>query len=275
MNCVLVSMTATPPLSNPVSKSQKSHSYKPGQHPLPARPPLEICSDSGLLSDLHTTRHEPEDLCRTTSSPHAETFDSEDILQLQDIPGTGNVDFATMPDNICLGAMHRSPGFGSCDLEPAVIAGQHPQAVDSGNPTQTGELPGIETIDPATLNDHAFPGGEQTQATENITGIATCPDRCLLGCSHSPNQYPPLQSRRQNARGTAVPGHQTRIHKRSSAGKRYPRNGADRPTKGPHCRSSISFLTVRDQFSALPIEDRLEFLSWLFEGALSHVFEHI
>ncbi|KAJ6131317.1 hypothetical protein N7523_001777 [Penicillium sp. IBT 18751x] len=190
-----VSMTATPPLSNPVSKSQKGHSYKPGQHPLPARPPLEVCLDGGLHSDAQTTRHEPEDLRRTTSSPHAETFDPEDILQLQDIPGTEDVDSATMPDNVCLGAKHRSPGFRSCNLEPAFIAGQYPQAVDPGNPTQTGELPDPETIDPAILDDHAFPGGEQSQTTENITGIATCPDRCLLEYSHSPNQDPPFQSR--------------------------------------------------------------------------------
>jgi hypothetical protein len=100
-----------------------------------------------------------------------------------------------MPDNVCLDAKHRSPGFGSCDLEPAVIAGQHPQAAESGNPTQTGELPNTETIDPAILNDHTFPGGEQMQSTETITGIATCPDKCLSECSHPSNQGPPLQSR--------------------------------------------------------------------------------
>ncbi|KAI2746734.1 hypothetical protein DTO013E5_55 [Penicillium roqueforti] len=157
-----VSMTASPPFSNPVGpvlKSQKGHSYRPGQHPLPARPPLEVCLDSGLHTDAQTTRHDPEDLGRTTSSPHGETFDSDDILHLQGIQGTEKVDSVTMPDNVCLDAKHRSPGFGSCDLEPAVIAGQHPQAVESGNPTQTGELPNTETIDPAILDDHAFPGG--------------------------------------------------------------------------------------------------------------------
>ncbi|KAJ6091126.1 hypothetical protein N7499_003277 [Penicillium canescens] len=68
-----------------------------------------------------------------------------------------------MPGNVCLCAKHRSPGFGSCDLEPAVVAGQHhPQAVDSRNPTQTGDLPITATIDLAVLDDRAFPGGEQT-----------------------------------------------------------------------------------------------------------------
>ncbi|KAF4769152.1 hypothetical protein HAV15_008751 [Penicillium sp. str.  len=143
-------MTATPSLSNPidpVSKSQKSRSHKPGQHPLPACPPSEVCLDGGLHSDAQTTSHEPEDLGHTPSRPHAETVDSEDIL----------------PGNVCLCAKHRTPGFGSCDLEPAVIAGQHhPQAVDYRNPTQTGDLPITATIDLAILDDRALPGGEQT-----------------------------------------------------------------------------------------------------------------
>lgn len=35
-------------------------------------------------------------------------------------------------------------------------------------------------------------------------------------------------------------------------------------------RKSVSFPDVRAQFLALPVEDRLQFLSWLFEGALPH-----
>ncbi|KAJ5922754.1 hypothetical protein N7516_010457 [Penicillium verrucosum] len=91
-----------------------------------------------------------------------------------------------MPDNVCLGAKHRSPGFGSCDLEPAVIAGQHhPQAVDSRNTTQTRELPITETTDTAILDEHAFPGGEQIQTTEIATGIATYLDSGVLPLSKS------------------------------------------------------------------------------------------
>jgi hypothetical protein len=109
----------------------------------------------------------------------------------------------------------------------------------------------VLSIDPAILHDHAFPGGEQTQATQTITGIATCPDRCLMECSHSPNQDPPLQSRRQNAKGTAVPGRQSKINKVRVLGRDL-KNGAGRSNKGRHCRSSVSFPTVRAQFSAFP-----------------------
>ncbi|KAI2741621.1 hypothetical protein CBS147339_8485 [Penicillium roqueforti] len=164
-----VSMTPTPPPSNPidpVSKNQKSHSHKPGRHPLPARPPLEVCLDDGLHSDAQTTRHEPEDLGRTTfTSPHAETFDSEDLLQMQDLRSTEDIDSTTIPDNVCLGAEHRSSGFGSCDSDPAVLAGQH--------------LPGNEAIDPAILDDHAFPGvSSYSSEIVKYEGNA-------LGCSYS------------------------------------------------------------------------------------------
>jgi len=171
-------------------------------------------------------------------------------------------------DSIGLGAEPRSPDFGPCDLEPAVIAGQLPQDVDSGNHILTRELPSIETIDPAILNDHACPGVGQIQAAETISGIATCQDRSPSECSHFPNQDPPLQCRRQNAKGTADPNRQsTKINKRSSVGKRCSKIGAGRSSS---CRNSVSFPTVRAQFSALPVEDRLQFLSWLFESALSH-----
>ncbi|KAJ6096615.1 hypothetical protein N7486_007361 [Penicillium sp. IBT 16267x] len=270
-----VSITATPPpsnSSNPALKSQKFHSYNSERHPLPARPPVEVCFDGSLHSDSETTRREPEDLSRAASaSTHAETFDPKAILQLQDPPGSEDLGPATISDSIGPSTEHRSPGFGPCDLEPAVIASHRPQDVDSGNHIVARELPGIETIDPAILNDHAFPGAGQIQAGENISGIAACPDRCPSECSHLPNQDPPLQCRRQNAGGTADPNRQsTKINKPSSAGKRYSKIGAGRSNKGPRRRNRASFPTVRAQFSALPVEDRLQFLSWLFESALSH-----
>jgi hypothetical protein len=48
------------------------------------------------------------------------------------------------------------------------------------------------------------------------------------------------------------------------------KNGAGRSTKGPGRHKRVAFPAICAQFSALPVEDRLQFLSWLFEGALSH-----
>ncbi|KAJ5317417.1 hypothetical protein N7508_001925, partial [Penicillium antarcticum] len=41
------------------------------------------------------------------------------------------------------------------------------------------------------------------------------------------------------------------------------KNSAARSNQGPYRSSSVSFTTIRAQFSALPVEDRLEFLKGL------------
>ncbi|KAJ5117321.1 hypothetical protein N7448_010953 [Penicillium atrosanguineum] len=163
------------------------------------------------------------------------------------------------------------PGFGPCDLEHAIIAGQHPQGVDSGNTILNREPQDFETIDPAILNDPVLPVGGQIQATENITSIAKCTGKCPLQCSGFPNQDSPLKCRRHHAERTKIPGRQfLKPNKRSTDATRHSKNGAGRSNKGLGRRKNVSFPTVRAQFSALPVEDRLQFLSWLFEGALSH-----
>ncbi|KAF3391611.1 hypothetical protein F1880_007460 [Penicillium rolfsii] len=270
-----VSITATPPpsnSSNPASKSQKVHSHNSKRHPLPARPPVEVCFDGGLHSDSRTTRRYPENLGSIASDcTHTETLNPNDILQLQDIPGSEDLAHAPLSDSLSSSVEPRSPDFGPRDLEPAVIAGHLSQDVDSGNAILTGELPGIETIDPAILNDHICPRVGQIQAAEIISGIATCQDRSPSECSQCPNQDPPVRCRRKNEKATADPIRQsTKFKKHSSVGKRYSKIGAGRSSKRPRRRNSLSFPAVRAQFSALPVEDRLQFLSWLFEGALSH-----
>jgi hypothetical protein len=129
----------------------------------------------------------------------------------------------------------------------------------------------IETVDPIILNDHAFLGDGQIQATENITGIAEYPGKCPSECFGFPNQGSPLKRSPHHAKRTESPGRQlSKPNKRSSAATRQSKIGAGRSSKGPGRRKNASFPTVRAQFSALPVEDRLQFLSWLFEGALSH-----
>ncbi|CAP79314.1 hypothetical protein PCH_Pc17g00270 [Penicillium rubens Wisconsin 54-1255] len=60
------------------------------------------------------------------------------------------------------------------------------------------------------------------------------------------------------------------VKKCSLTGKRHANNCSCRSTRGPGRGKSVSFPAVRAQFSALSVEDQLQFLSWLFEGALSH-----
>ncbi|KOC16086.1 hypothetical protein AFLA70_125g002351 [Aspergillus flavus AF70] len=207
-----ISIAATPPpsnLSDPALKSPEFHSNKSERHPLPARPPVEVCLDGGLHSVVQTTLHKPEDLARAASaSPRAETFDPDGILQVHDLPDSEDLGSATITGNICLGAERRSTGFGPRDLELAVIAAKHPQGLDSGNHILTRALQDFETIDPVILNDHAFPGGGQIQATEIITGIAECPGKCPSECSGFPGQDSPLKCRQHHAERTESPGRQ-------------------------------------------------------------------
>lgn len=123
---------------------------------------------------------------------------------------------------------------------------------------------------PTILDDHTFPGGEQTQTTEITTGISTCPGRCLLEWSKllESGSTSSIHDKIQRERRFLVVSPKKK--KSSSVGKRHSKVGASRSNKGLHRRSSVSFPIVHAQFSALPVEDRLEFLSWLFEGALSH-----
>ncbi|KAJ5956310.1 hypothetical protein N7501_010589 [Penicillium viridicatum] len=132
-------MTPTPPPSNPidpVSKSQKSYTYKPSRYPLPTRSPLEVCLDSGLYSDARTTRYKPEDLGRTTFT---------------NLQSTEDIDSTIIPDNVYLGAEYRSSGFGSYNLDPTVLTSQY--------------FLGNKAIDPAILDDHAFLGRRDIQRT--------------------------------------------------------------------------------------------------------------
>lgn len=61
------------------------------------------------------------------------------------------------------------------------------------------------------------------------------------------------------------------VAKRPSPGRKHTANVSSRlPSPGIRRHKYSPFSTVRSQFMALSVEDRLQFLSWLFEGALSH-----
>jgi hypothetical protein len=219
-----VSITATPPSPNPyvtVSQVPRVYSHKPERHPLPARPPVEVCLDGGARLDSLAPNHEP--------------------------------------------------GVS----KPAVTADQHPRASDAENSIQTRELPSTETVDPAILSDHICLGAKQIQTSENNAGIATSPDSAFADSGPSQSsrfasEDAPSQSSRRDAEDTVTPNRQhSRLARRSKARKRHTGNGSGRlPNKGPSRRKNLSFPVLRSQFSAMSVDDRLQFLSWLFEGAL-------
>ncbi|KAI2694603.1 hypothetical protein CBS147333_8670 [Penicillium roqueforti] len=267
-----ISISTTPPSSNHSDhgpKSQEIHSHKPERHPLPARPPTEVCLD-GLHSETQTTRRESEGLGQTLSAvSDPEPLNFENISQPQNIVGADEVVSTNFTDELHWETEHHFLDFGLDDSHPVDFAGQRSQIVDLGIPTQNGELPNFETIDPAILNDHASAVAEQAQRTLSIAGIATHPEEFPAESIRSQNKVSSLQHRR-NSKGMVDTGCQTsKIKKGSGSRQRHTRNGSARPKKGSGHRQSISFPTVRAQFSALSVEDRLQFLSWLFEGALT------
>ncbi|CAG8008675.1 unnamed protein product [Penicillium salamii] len=267
-----VSITTTPPSSNNSDhgpKSQEIHSHKPERHPLPARPPTEVCLD-GLHSETQTTRRESEGLGQTLSAvSDPEPLNFENISQPQNIVGADEVVSTGFADELHWETEHHFLDFGLDDSRPVDFAGQRSQIVDLGIPTQNGELPNFETIDPAILNDHASAAAEQAQRTMSIAGIATDPEEFPAESIRSQNKVSSLQHRR-NSKGMVDTDCQTsKVKKGSGSRQRHTRNASARPKKrSSHCQS-ISFPTVRAHFSALSVEDRLQFLSWLFEGALT------
>ncbi|KAJ5771441.1 uncharacterized protein N7511_003492 [Penicillium nucicola] len=269
-----VSITTSPPSSKSSdydSKNQKIHSHKPERHPLPARPPTEVCLD-GLHSEAQTTRRESKGLDQTSPvliDPEPVNF--ENISQPQNIFGADDLASTRFADDIHWEKEHHLLDMESGNWDSVNFVGQNPPTVDLGIPTQHGETPNIQTIDPAILNDHASPVVEPTQTTTRITGIATNPDECPAKSIRSQSKVSFFERRQRNSEGMVDTDCQPSISKKSSGTrKRHTRIGSSRPKKSSVHRPSLSFPTVRAQFTALSVEDRLQFLSWLFEGALTH-----
>ncbi|KAJ5102331.1 hypothetical protein NUU61_004553 [Penicillium alfredii] len=263
-----VSITTISPSSNSsdlASKHKEAHPHKSERHPLPARPPVEVCLDGRRPQEASTPPHQPavEDytLC---VDPETENFGFEDILQLQDLPISEDEVHSMICDNVGLGSQ-RPLGFDSDDLGLTPTLGWHSQVGSAGSPFLTGGHSDA-TIDPAILDDHQLRHIEQTPATatEVFPTIGT-PSPC------SADGIAP-RCRRQISRKTDTPGQQRSKKDRLAViVDNRPTNRTGNFTRVNH-RKKLSFSTLRDQFSTLPVEERLQFLSWLFEGALSQCF---
>lgn len=175
-----VSMAATPPpsISSDVNlkSARKAHSLNSGQHPLPARPPVEVCVDAGPTS-------------------------------VSEYPSL---------DPVASGSLDQTPVSSSF-----------------GDQIQPHEDCGDENIDPAILCGEDYTYSEQSRRPEN----------------------------EQDAEVTKPPSSGTKRDRTISS-------RCSSPKIRRHTKSRFS--SIRSQFMALPVGDRLQFLSWLFEGALSN-----
>ncbi|CAG8092239.1 unnamed protein product [Penicillium salamii] len=268
-----VSLSATPPpstLMDATLKSQQMYAPRTERHPLPVRPPVEVCLNAGPPPDSQINLHEPEVLERASSiGPCPRTFDFEDILHLQDLSNSGYDDHLMTFGHSGQNLDHQ-PSFESGDLELAFTAGQHSQFGATGGLSQTGDLPNDTAIDPAILDDHHFSAMEQTQATESLPDVATCPGRSSAENSRFSDKDASFHGRQHKPKRIVKSGRQpSKINNVSVVVESRPKTRTGRPSQGVSGKN-VSFSIVRAQFSALSVDDRLQFLSWLFEGALSH-----
>jgi len=257
-----ISITTTPSSSNASdqgAKGQDIRSHNSERHSLPARP--EVCLNGH--PEAQTARQEGLDQA-TSPTKGSNELNSADDLQAQYISGADEVYLTILEENISPGDGHQVYGSGLEDSEPVLLAGQHAEAVDSGSFEETRELSNTETIDPAILNHYDSPDAGHAHATECIAGSAAGPDENFEEPSRTRSKASPSQHRRRNPKRKMSENCQSsKTTKSSIVAKRQTKKSSGRHRMG-------SFLAVRSQFENLSVEDRLQFLSWLFEGALSH-----
>lgn len=273
-----VSISATPFPSDPtdpIPQSQNSYAPRPERHPLPVRPPVEVCVDGSLQPKAQITQHETEMLRQTPSTnPDTEIFDWEgSSLHSDSLPSSDNVDHTMFFDHIVQNPENESPSPKSGDLDLAFTPDPHFQVEILGSPIQTGVFSNFATIDPAILGSSHSQEVEQAQAIETTSGFTTPPDIFLAEPPRILNEDAPFDGRQHTVKRTLKSGWQpSKISKVSVVVKSHKKSRAGRSIDGLG-RQNVSFSTARAQFSALPVEDRLQFLSWLFEGALSQCLQ--
>ncbi|KAI3219559.1 hypothetical protein DTO012A9_10204 [Penicillium roqueforti] len=268
-----VSIAAAPSPSNPrdpLSESQKVSLPKPKLHPLPVRPPMEVCLHGDLQPHTQIVRVGPEVLEPPPPfNEDIETFDPESILHAQDLSGHGNVDHSSIFGDIGQDSEHQLPSFESGDPKLAFTAGQQSRVEAPVNPTQTEYLSDDATIDPAILDGYHFPDVRQTQAAEPTPRVAIRSSESPAGNSRFLDKDVCSRGRRHSSKGKVKPIRQlSKINKVAGVVESRGKNRTRRFACGLGCKNDVSFPTVRAQFSALSVNNRLQFLSWLFEGAL-------
>ncbi|KAK4862968.1 hypothetical protein LT330_010712 [Penicillium expansum] len=249
-----VSITAAPSPSNPrdpLSESQKVSLPKPELHPLPVRPPIEVYLHGDLQPHTQIVRVEPEVLGPPPPfNQDIEMFDPKSILHAQDLSGHGNLDHSSIFGDIEQDSEYQLPSFESGDPKLAFTADN-------------------STIDPAILDGYLFPDVRQTQAAEPTPRVAIRSSKSPAGNSRVLDKDACSRARRHSSKGKVKPGRQlSKINKVAGVVESKVKNHTCRFACGLGCKNDVSFPTVCAYFSALSVDDRLHFLSWLFEGAL-------
>ncbi|OOQ83690.1 hypothetical protein PEBR_33475 [Penicillium brasilianum] len=202
----------------------------------------------------------------------SESFDFEDSLCFDDPPRSGDGKSRMTFEPIVPDSEHQSLDFDSSSWDLVFTPNQHSQSGFLESSIEMGHFPEDPTIDPAILNNDNSRDLEQAQTTGTTPVAAVIPGKLSVEHSQSPVRDSHRHSRRHGTRTSVKAGRlPAKISKVSVAIDDRPKSRASQSTPELGCKN-VSFPTLRAQFSALSVEERLQFLSWLFEGALSHCF---
>lgn len=193
------------------------------RHPLPARPPMEVC-----LNEKSSPNSQPSQGETQTSPVVSFGDDFNDTMQISSSKSPIWIQKDPVDLNIDPAITHGSLGSDySEEMDEAAVFQDSSKAT---SPFSVGsQCLGVNMI---------------SQTSKNETE--------LLATSHHEKR---------------------RSTKRPNPQKKKARNGYRQLPNEEAYRSShqgCSFATVRSQFLCMPAGDRLQFLSWLFQGAVSH-----
>ncbi|KAK5790643.1 hypothetical protein VI817_007930 [Penicillium citrinum] len=193
------------------------------RHPLPARPPVEVCLDDKSPPDTQFSQTD-----RETSQVVLPGYDLNDQTQI---------------------SQSLSPTWGpeeprDVNIDPALNHG-------SLSPDDSREIEETVVFEGSSTAAPPFSIGSQCLGADVVPKTVENETEPLATSHHEKTQ----RIKRPNPR-----------KKKAMDGcNQFANEGAYRPS-----RQNFSFATLRSQFLCMPVGERLQFLSWLFEGALSH-----
>lgn len=315
---------------SPPQPATQKHQH---QHPLPARPPAEVCA----TTRSHRRSHRPpgRQTGRTTSefiafrprpgdgpvlkSPSANSHSDVSAPTLQGQPlsprdhghhqAKDRHDFSNVPPgspSFLEDAIDKVAPFpetttirediprlpeaqNTIPIDPAIVSGdathegiQLEQATaDSSQVIDEGRDTARSSPDPLALDLHPIPECHRSVSKEAEPPRESITPRMIgsygHGHDHRRNQHSHSDTMRVGIASSERDHDGDSPREGSTSGKRSSRTrqSLGRPAKRPRTGAAPhegrgSFLTLRSHFFTLPFEERLQFLSWLFEGALSH-----
>ncbi|OJD13184.1 hypothetical protein ACJ73_09233 [Blastomyces percursus] len=275
------------------SRNTSRNTLPPPKHHLPARPPAEVCLSFSANHSAPTPshiHHRPPNPEHESRYRHPVTPNSPRIVAC-------NTRHPTPPDEPppleegATGPSPSSPSTASLDggleefprlsvlqnddnipIEPAILADGRPWEASELLPSfWQGNSPAIPEVhclcpepplsmfcgapDPHQGCVEGFDGWNENAQKDRHPHIQACPQ---LHPSHLSTETDALREGSSSEQSESL--------KRGAEGLE------EQTTKRPRIASTLpthSFITVRSHFLSLQLDERLQFLSWLFEGALA------